>query len=122
MVAIIPWNYPLLLLAWKLAPALAAGNTVIIKPSSETPLAALELVNVFKILPPGVVNIVTGGGGEIGDERLRGPTARPRGDQVVDLGQDRPRQDPVGVRLLVEGVQPFVMVVVREVAFSIFAA
>jgi len=58
---ITPWNYPLLLLAWKLAPALAAGNTVVIKPSEMTPLTTLYLVeNCLDHLPPGVVNVVTG--------------------------------------------------------------
>lgn len=65
--AIVPWNYPLLLMAWKLAPALAAGNTVVLKPSEETPLATLMLTKVFGLLPPGVVNIVTGLGEEIGE-------------------------------------------------------
>src|SRR3989442_5504176 len=65
--AIVPWNYPLLLMAWKLAPALAAGNTVVLKPSEETPLATLTLAEVFAVLPPGVVNIVTGLGEEIGE-------------------------------------------------------
>jgi acyl-CoA reductase-like NAD-dependent aldehyde dehydrogenase len=65
--AIVPWNYPLLLMAWKLAPALAAGNTVVLKPSEETPLATLSLTEVFSVLPPGVVNIVTGLGEEIGE-------------------------------------------------------
>jgi len=60
---IVPWNYPLLLLAWKVAPALAAGNTVVIKPSEMTPLATLRLCkNAFSCLPPGVVNVVTGDG------------------------------------------------------------
>jgi acyl-CoA reductase-like NAD-dependent aldehyde dehydrogenase len=60
--AIVPWNYPLLLLAWKLAPALAAGNTVVVKPSPYTPLSTLELATgVAEIFPPGVVNVVTGG-------------------------------------------------------------
>src|SRR3712207_4062922 len=59
--AIVPWNYPILLMAWKLAPALAAGNTVVIKPSPYTPLSTLELIEGFaKIFPPGVVNVVTG--------------------------------------------------------------
>ncbi len=65
--AIVPWNYPLLLMAWKLAPALAAGNTVVLKPSEETPLATLALVDVFSALPPGVVNIVNGHGPEVGE-------------------------------------------------------
>jgi acyl-CoA reductase-like NAD-dependent aldehyde dehydrogenase len=58
---IVPWNYPLLLLAWKVAPALAAGNTVVIKPSPYTPLATLRLAEAFAGFPDGVVNIVTGG-------------------------------------------------------------
>ena len=59
--AIVPWNYPILLLTWKLAPALAAGNTVVIKPSPFTPLSTLEMCEAFaKIFPPGVVNVVTG--------------------------------------------------------------
>ena len=59
--AIVPWNYPLLLMAWKLAPALAAGNTVVIKPSPYTPLSTLQLIEgIGEIFPPGVVSIVTG--------------------------------------------------------------
>jgi betaine-aldehyde dehydrogenase len=62
--AIVPWNYPILLLAWKLAPALAAGNTVVVKPSPFTPLSTLELCEGFaQTFPPGVVNVVTGEGG-----------------------------------------------------------
>jgi acyl-CoA reductase-like NAD-dependent aldehyde dehydrogenase len=65
---ITPWNYPLLLLAWKLAPALAAGNTVVIKPSEYTPLSTLRLVEIaFAHLPPGVVNVITGYGPEAGE-------------------------------------------------------
>jgi len=64
---IIPWNYPLLLLGWKVAPALAAGNTVVIKPSEYTPLTALYLAeHCLAHLPPGVVNVVTGYGPEAG--------------------------------------------------------
>ncbi len=61
--AIIPWNFPLLMLAWKIAPALAAGNTVVLKPAGETPLSALRFAQICDEigLPPGVVNIVTGG-------------------------------------------------------------
>lgn len=73
VVGIIPWNYPLLLLAWKVAPALAAGNTFIIKPSEETPLATLMLSEVFKGLPAGVVNIVTGYGEEVGEALVSHP-------------------------------------------------
>ena len=61
---IIPWNFPLLMAAWKIAPALAAGNTVVLKPAETTPLTALKLAEVIQEagLPPGVVNIVTGAG------------------------------------------------------------
>ena len=73
VVAIIPWNYPLLLLSWKVAPALAAGNTVIIKPSEETPLATLALAEVFADLPKGVISIVTGYGEEAGEALVKHP-------------------------------------------------
>jgi aldehyde dehydrogenase (NAD+) len=61
---IIPWNFPLLMLAWKIAPALAAGNTVVLKPAETTPLTALAFADVCRQaeLPPGVVNILTGDG------------------------------------------------------------
>ena len=61
---VIPWNFPLLMLAWKIAPALAAGNTVVLKPAETTPLTALLFADVCQQadLPPGVVNIVTGDG------------------------------------------------------------
>jgi betaine-aldehyde dehydrogenase len=71
---ITPWNYPLLLLAWKVAPALAAGNTCVIKPSEMTPLSTLYLTeHVFDHLPAGVVNVVTGTGEETGDPLVRHP-------------------------------------------------
>jgi aldehyde dehydrogenase (NAD+) len=61
---IIPWNFPLLMAAWKIAPALATGNTVVLKPAETTPLTALKLAEIIQDadLPPGVVNIVTGAG------------------------------------------------------------
>ncbi len=66
---IVPWNYPLLMSSWKLAPALAAGNTCILKPSELTPLTALEIAKILnEELPPGVVNIITGPGPGVGDE------------------------------------------------------
>jgi betaine-aldehyde dehydrogenase len=63
---IVPWNYPLLLLSWKLAPALAAGNTVVLKPSENTPLSTLRLMQCFEDFPAGVVNAITGFGNEAG--------------------------------------------------------
>jgi aldehyde dehydrogenase (NAD+) len=61
---IIPWNFPLLMAAWKIAPAIAAGNTVVLKPAETTPLTALKLAEIIQEagLPPGVVNIITGAG------------------------------------------------------------
>ena len=63
---VIPWNFPLLMLAWKIAPALACGNTVVLKPAETTPLTALLFAEICQQadLPPGVVNIVTGAGGD----------------------------------------------------------
>src|SRR6202158_6322116 len=72
---IIPWNYPLLMAAWKLAPALAAGCTCILKPAEQTPLTALEFANWFEEvgLPPGVVNIINGFGETAGAPIVQHP-------------------------------------------------
>ncbi len=65
---IIPWNFPLLMASWKMAPALAAGNCVVLKPARLTPLSVLLLMEIVgDLLPPGVVNVVNGAGGEIGE-------------------------------------------------------
>jgi aldehyde dehydrogenase (NAD+) len=71
---IIPWNFPMLMLAWKVAPALAAGNTVVLKPAETTPLTALLFADVLRQaeVPPGVVNIVTGDG-RAGSELVKHP-------------------------------------------------
>ena len=76
---ITPWNFPLAIPAWKIAPALICGNTVIFKPAFSTPLSAIKLVEIFEEagLPPGVINLVTGSGSEIGqslveDNRVQG--------------------------------------------------
>ncbi|PWT92852.1 MAG: aldehyde dehydrogenase [Acidobacteria bacterium] len=70
---IVPWNYPLLLMSWKVAAALASGNTVIIKPSEFTPLSTLALAEIFDVFPKGVVNIVAGFGGEVGEALVKHP-------------------------------------------------
>ncbi|MCW4351709.1 aldehyde dehydrogenase family protein [Hoyosella sp. YIM 151337] len=70
---IAPWNYPLLQMSWKLAPALAAGNTAVIKPSEVTPLSTVHLVRIIEEagVPKGVVNLVLGSGAEVGDAMVR---------------------------------------------------
>lgn len=74
---IIPWNFPFLMGAWKIAPALAAGDTVVIKPSSTTPLSLLEFAKLLQqVLPPGVVNVITGRGSTTGDLMLAHPGFR----------------------------------------------
>ncbi len=65
--SIAPWNYPLMMAAWKMAPALAAGNTVVLKPSEQTPLTALRLATILaELFPPGVANIIFGRGNTVG--------------------------------------------------------
>jgi aldehyde dehydrogenase (NAD+) len=80
---VIPWNFPLLMLAWKIAPALACGNTVVLKPAETTPLTALLFAEICQQadLPPGVVNIVTGAG-----ETGRALVAHPGVDKVAFTG------------------------------------
>lgn len=66
--SIAPWNYPIMMMAWKLAPALAGGNTVVMKPSEQTPLTALAFARILsEILPEGVVNVIVGQGGSVGN-------------------------------------------------------
>lgn len=73
--AIIPWNMPVLILGWKLGPALLAGNTMVVKPASSTPLTSLRLAQVLDEagLPPGVLNMVTGSGEEVGEALVTHP-------------------------------------------------
>ncbi|WP_212994309.1 aldehyde dehydrogenase family protein [Actinoplanes auranticolor] len=80
---VIPWNFPLLMLAWKVAPALAAGNTVVLKPAETTPLSALFFADICQQaeLPPGVVNIITGAG-----ETGRALVEHPGVDKVAFTG------------------------------------
>jgi len=75
--SIAPWNYPLMMAAWKLGPALAAGNTVVLKPSEQTPLTALKLAELLaEIFPKGVVNIVCGRGESVGAPLVSHPRVR----------------------------------------------
>jgi 1-pyrroline dehydrogenase len=76
-VGICPWNYPLMMAIWKIGPALAAGNTSIIKPAELTPRTTLRLAELSQdILPPGVFSVVTGHGSEIGDQLVKHPLVR----------------------------------------------
>ena len=75
--SIAPWNYPLYMASWKLGPALATGNTVVLKPSARTPLTALAFAQILtEILPPGVVNVLSGSGSDIGDALVAHPKVR----------------------------------------------
>lgn len=73
--AIVPWNFPLLIAVWKIAPALATGNTIIVKPASQTPLTALALgeIAIDVGLPPGVLNVLTGPGAKLGQAIVEHP-------------------------------------------------
>jgi len=72
--SIAPWNYPLMMMAWKLAPAIAGGNTVVFKPSEQTPLTALKMAKLLAdILPEGVVNVILGRGETVGNTLINHP-------------------------------------------------
>jgi acyl-CoA reductase-like NAD-dependent aldehyde dehydrogenase len=127
--AIVPFNFPLLLMAWKVAPALAAGNTVVCKPPHQNPLASLLLARAYAALPPGVVNVVTGDGAGAGEALLRHPEV----DLVAFTGSTEvgrhvaatAGQQLKKVNLELGGVDPFVVfadadldVAVRGVAWA----
>jgi len=72
--SIAPWNYPLMMMAWKLAPAIGGGNTVVFKPSEQTPLTALKMAKILaEVLPEGVVNVVLGRGESVGNALINHP-------------------------------------------------
>jgi len=82
--SIAPWNYPIMMAVWKIGPALAAGNTVVLKPSEQTPLTALRLAHfAADIFPPGVFNVITGHGEQVG-----APLARHPGVDMVSVTGD----------------------------------
>jgi phenylacetaldehyde dehydrogenase len=95
--AIIPWNYPLLMAAWKLAPALACGNTVVLKPAEQTPLSALRLAELIREagFPPGVVNVINGPADPTG----RALAAHPGVDKVAFTGSAEAGRDVVGASI-----------------------
>src|SRR5215471_19154637 len=114
VVCIVPWNYPLLLMAWKVAPALMAGNAVIIKPSEHTPLSTLRLAEVaFRELPRGIVNVVTGYGAEAGEPLVAHPNTHviaftgsvATGKRIATLAAERVKK----VNLELGGNDPFII-------------
>ncbi|MFF1509652.1 aldehyde dehydrogenase family protein [Streptomyces sp. NPDC058326] len=113
--AIVPWNLPLLLAAWRIAPAIAAGNTCVVKPASFTSVTALELVRLMHEcgLPPGVVNVVTGPGGTTGDSLVRAPgvdlVAFTGSDAVGESVRDGAAGSGVSTRLDLGGKSPNVV-------------
>lgn len=81
--AITPWNYPMVIGCWKIAPALAMGNTIVIKPASYTPLSTLKLAEIIsQVVPPGVINVVAGPGAEVGEALVSHPSV----DKVAFTG------------------------------------
>lgn len=100
--AITPWNSPLLLAAWKLAPALAAGNTIVWKPSEHSSISALMMADLFEQagFPPGVVNIVTGFGGEVGEPLITHPAVA----KVAFTGGDKTGEHVY--QLAARGIKP----------------
>ncbi len=110
---IVPFNYPLLLMSWKVAPALAAGNTVVIKPADQTPLATLALAKAFEHLPRGVVQIVTGTGAEAGEalvtdrrvDMIAFTGSTETGKRIMRLAADTLKK----VNLETSGIDPFIV-------------
>jgi len=114
VVCIVPWNYPLLLMAWKVAPAIMAGNAVIIKPSEHTPLSTLRLAEVaFRELPRGIVNVITGYGPEAGEPLVAHPNTHviaftgsvATGKRIARLAAERVKK----VNLELGGNDPFII-------------
>ncbi|MGF6652424.1 betaine-aldehyde dehydrogenase [Paraburkholderia youngii] len=113
--AIIPWNFPMLMAAWKVAPALAAGCTMVLKPSELTPLTALELANIASVadLPPGVLNVLTGLGKDAGAplaehagiDKLAFTGSVPTGSRIMQAAA----RDIKNVSLELGGKSPFIV-------------
>jgi len=114
VVCIVPWNYPLLLMSWKVAPAIMAGNAVIIKPSEHTPLSTLRLAEIaFSKLPRGIVNVITGFGPEAGEPLVSHPNTHviaftgsvATGKRIARLAAERVKK----VNLELGGNDPFII-------------
>ena len=128
--SIAPWNYPLMMAAWKLAPALATGNTIVLKPSEQTPLTALYIVDILaEIFPKGVVNVIYGIGETVGSALINNPNVQmisltgdvSTGKKVLEASSHSIKKthlelggkapvivfDDADIELLVEGVKDF---------------
>ena len=126
--SITPWNYPIMMAAWKVAPALITGNTVVLKPASWTPLSSLELGRAFVEagLPAGTLNVITGPGAEVGDELSR----HPKVDMVSltgDTATGRQIMEAAGatvkrVQLELGGKAPFVVFEDADLAAAVEGA
>ncbi|GAB4215097.1 MAG: aldehyde dehydrogenase family protein [Synechococcales cyanobacterium] len=111
--AIVPFNFPLLLMAWKVAPALAAGNTVVCKPPHQNPLSNLLMAQAYEVLPPGVVNVITGAGDPTGEALIQHPDV----DLIAFTGSTTVGRHIAGVagqhlkklNLELGGVDPFIV-------------
>lgn len=123
---IVPFNYPLLLMIWKVAPALAAGNTVIVKPAEQTPLTTLRLAElVFDHFPPGVFNVITGDGARVGEPLVTHPDvpliaftgSTAVGQRIARLAADRVKR----LHLELGGKDPFVIAPDADIETSIEA-
>jgi betaine-aldehyde dehydrogenase len=113
--SIAPWNYPIMMAAWKIAPAIAAGNTIVIKPAPQTPLTTLMLAETALEVgfPPGVINVVTGGGSSVGEPLVSHPAVRMvaftgstrTGKRIMELAS----QKVARVHLELGGKAPFIV-------------
>ncbi len=124
--AIIPWNYPLLLLVWKLAPALAAGNTVVVKPATYTTWVSLGYAKLFDHFPAGVVNFISGSGREVGDYLVTHPDVRMIAfTGSTEVGQHIMRQaatDMKHIHLELGGKDPLIVCADSDLEEAISAA
>ena len=126
--SVTPWNYPIMMAVWKIAPALIVGNTVVLKPASYTPLSSLELGRAFQDagLPAGALNVVTGPGGEVGDELSRNPKVdmvsltgdTATGKKIMEAASGTVKR----VQLELGGKAPFVVFADADIAAAVEGA
>ncbi len=128
VVSIAPWNYPLMMAAWKISPVVAAGNTVVIKPAPQTPLTTLILAQTALEVgfPPGVINVVTGGGPGVGEPLVTHPAVRMvsftgstrTGKRIMELAS----QKVTRVQLELGGKAPFIVFADADIEAAAYGA